>query len=256
MQLEWHNRCNTVYRSIGFDVVFVATLAVVQQKLKQAGTKDRAQHSQLFFKTGPGEYAAGDKFLGCTVPSVRKIVRAHWKECTLAQLETLLQSPWHECRLAALYMLIEHFKRADTVGQKRIYNLYVRNTKYINNWDLVDTSAPHIVGQYLIDKPRTVLYTFAKSRDLWKKRIAILATFTFIRRHDFTDALHISELLVNDSHDLIHKAVGWMLREIGNKDMAAEERFLRQQYTTMPRTMLRYAIEKFPTSKKDFYMGR
>lgn len=249
----------------------ITSLRNVQLQLRQAGTTDRAKHSQLFFKTGPGDYAEGDKFLGCTVPSVRQVVRANWQLLTIAQLEILLSSEWHECRQAALYMLIEQFKRASHVQsskvggltaltteqqriRKQIFDLYLRNTRSINNWDLVDTSAPQIVGEYLLDKPRTRLYTMAQSPDLWKKRIAILATLTFIRHNEYADTFKIAQLLLHDTHDLIHKAVGWMLREVGKKNMAAEEKFLLQHYKTMPRTMLRYAIEKFPNGKKKIFI--
>ncbi|HMR01285.1 MAG TPA: DNA alkylation repair protein [Candidatus Gracilibacteria bacterium] len=232
------------------------SLPKIKKDLQQLANPVRAKHSLRFFRTGKGEYGEGDKFLGITVPDQRKVAKKYFKELSLTEVEKLLQSGYHEHRLTALFMLVYKFERAEESEQKSIYDFYMRSTRYVNNWDLVDSSAHKIVGAWLKDKGREPLYVFAQSKDLWKKRIAMIATFAFIAEKDFEDALAIAEILVNDSHDLIHKAVGWTLREIGKKDQSAEEQFLKKYYRTMPRTMLRYAIERFDAKKKDFYMGR
>ncbi len=198
-----------------------------------------------FFKTGKGEYGEGDKFLGLTVPSQRLIAKKY-KEMELEHIEKVLSSPFHEYRLIALMILIYKFKKADEKDKKIIFDLYLKNTKYINNWDLVDLSAPNIVGNYLLDRDRNILYKLAKSDCLWEKRIAIISTYAFIRNSQFNETLEISKILLNDKHDLIHKAVGWMLREIGKRNVGAEKMFLKENYQQIPRTALRYAIEKFP----------
>jgi len=225
----------------------------VQTRLKKLGNPEHAAVSQRFFKTGPGEYGEGDIFIGIRVPVLRKLVN----ECTelpLNDIEILLQSPIHEERLLALLICVHKFKKGDNHQTKDIYNLYLRSTQYINNWDLVDSSAEHIVGAYLMDKRKGPLHRLAKSRDLWERRIAIMATFYFIRRHEFAQTLKISEMLIADRHDLIHKATGWMLREIGKRDLKIEESFLKAHYKNMPRTMLRYAIEKFPEDQRRRYL--
>lgn len=223
------------------------------QKLKNPG---KAQLLGRFFKCGQGEYGAGDKFLGITVPEQRKIVKKYYQIIEIGELDKLLKSKFHEVRLTALLILVEKFSKADEKTKNQIYKIYLKNAKRVNNWDLVDLSAPKIVGGYLLDKDRKILYHLAKSKNIWEKRIAVLATFSFIREKDFTDALKIAEILLNDKHDLIHKAVGWMLREVGNRDLKTEEKFLQKYYKTMPRTMLRYAIEKFPEKKRKKYLGR
>lgn len=226
----------------------------IQNKLRKLADKKKAKILQGFFKTGPGHYGEGDVFLGVTVPVLRKVA----KECGATPLPDavqLLRSAIHEERLFALMLLVHAYTNAHDSLKKKIYNLYLKNTRSINNWDLVDLSAPNIVGNYLMDKGREPLYALARSRGLWKKRIAILATFHFIKQNDFTDTLQISEILLNDDHDLIHKAVGWMLREVGKRDLKAEEKFLRQHYKKMPRTMLRYAIERFPEAKRQRYLN-
>ncbi|MFC1598057.1 DNA alkylation repair protein [Patescibacteria group bacterium] len=225
----------------------------LKKEMKALGDSERAKNALWFFKTGKGEYGEGDKFLGITVPLQRKVAKKY-RDLPLVEVEKLLQSPIHEHRLTALFILVDQFNKADEAGKARIYKLYLKNTKYINNWDLVDSSAHFIVGGYLLDRPRDVLYKMARSRDLWKKRIAVLATFMFIREDDFKDALRISEILLQDEHDLIHKAVGWMLREVGNRDQATEEKFLKKHHKKMPRTMLRYAIEKFDEKKRQAYL--
>jgi 3-methyladenine DNA glycosylase AlkD len=206
-----------------------------------------------FFKTGPGEYGDGDFFLGITVPALRNFAKLCHKT-TISETARLLRSRVHEERLLALLLLITVFSKGDQSVKMRIYALYLKNTRYINNWDLVDLSAPAIVGRYLSDKSRKPLYDLARSGDLWERRIAVLATFHFIKENDFSDTLNIAGILLPDRHDLIQKSVGWMLREIGKRDIEAEERFLRRHYKHMPRTMLRYAIERFPEKKRQAYL--
>jgi len=230
------------------------TAGEIQNKLRKLADKEKAKILQGFFKTGPGQYGEGDVFLGITVPVLRKMA----KECrgaSVADAIQLLKSAIHEERLLALFLLIHAYLNGDDFVKRKIYNLYLKKTRYINNWDLVDLSAPNIIGNYLEDKSRRPLYDLAKSRDLWKKRIAILATFHFIKQKDFSDTLKISKILIGDDHDLIHKAAGWMLREVGKRDLQAEEKFMRQHYKKMPRTMLRYAIERFPEAKRQKYLN-
>jgi 3-methyladenine DNA glycosylase AlkD len=212
-----------------------------------------AAHSQRFFKTGVGEYGHGDKFLGIRVPVLRKAVKL-FQKTSLTQIKTLLKSEYHEIRLFALLLLVHQFACSDEIKREKIYNLYLNNTKYINNWDLVDSSAPNILGTYLIDKDRSVLYTLVRSKRLWDRRIAIMSSFYFIKNEQYTDALKLSKILLNDKEDLIHKASGWMLREIGNRDNDVEELFLRLYYKQMPRTMLRYSIEKFSKERRQMYL--
>lgn len=227
----------------------------IQQKLCELADPEIAEHSQRFFKTGPGEYGEGDKFLGIRVPNIRKIAR-RFKQISLEETEKLLHSHFHEERLCALVILVNKFNKAGPKEKKNIFNLYLSNTKYINNWDLVDSSAQYIIGQYLLDKDRAILYSLAKSDNLWERRIAIMSTFYFIKNDDFDDTLVIAEHLLNDEHDLIHKAVGWMLREVGNRKIEVEERFLDKHIEDMPRTMVRYAIEKMPEDKRQSYLSR
>ena len=217
----------------------------IRKILRALADPEVAVHSQRYFKTGKGEYGEGDKFLGIRIPILRKQLK-QCKASTLTQTLSLLKSPYHEERLFALLLLVEKFKRADADEQATIYQAYLDNSKYINNWDLVDSSASQIVGVYLQNKDKQPLYQLAKSNNLWQRRIAVIATFQLIRNKQFDDALKIAGLLLNDKHDLIHKAVGWQLREIGKRDLAIEKAFLDQHCRQMPRTMLRYAIEKFP----------
>ncbi|MFH0773418.1 MAG: DNA alkylation repair protein [bacterium] len=215
---------------------------------------EKAKALQRFFKTGKGEYAEGDVFLGIMVPIQRKIAK-QFVSLALNDVTKLLQSPIHEYRLMALFILIEQYRKGGKTQKKVIYDLYIHNTKCVNNWDLIDLSAPHIVGDYLADKDITTLYIFAKSASLWKKRIAMLATFADIKRGKFDRALAIAKILVHDKHDLIQKAVGWMLREIGKRGGQKEEdEFLNKFGKTMPRTMFRYAIERFPEEKRRKYL--
>ena len=229
------------------------SIAGIREELLGLSNPLAAEHAMRFFKTGKGEYGEGDRFLGIRVPVLRKIARKY-RTLTPEEAIKLLQSPLHEQRLLALFILVERFNTSDEEGKEKIYHLYMANTRWINNWDLVDGSAPYIAGPYLFQKDKGPLYRLSLSANLWERRIAILSTFYFIRQNEFTDALHIARNLVNDREDLIHKAVGWMLREIGKRDPAAEIVFLDRHYTRMPRTMLRYAIEKFPAALRFQYM--
>src|SRR5688572_18355403 len=231
-----------------------AALASVRRDLRKVARRERAESNKWFFKTGPGEYGACDRFLGVTVPQLRAIAR-EYRDMPLKYVVTLLRSPWHEERLLALLIMVAQYARADKPTREALHQLYLRNTKSINNWDLVDSSAAQIVGAHLEPRDRRVLRTLAKSKSMWERRIAMIATYHYIRQRDFKDALTIAGLLRRDEHDLIHKAVGWMLREIGKRDRGAEERFLRKYARTMPRTMLRYAIEKFPQPLRRRYLS-
>jgi 3-methyladenine DNA glycosylase AlkD len=230
------------------------TAAAIRRRLHALAEPAVAAHSARFFKTGAGEYGAGDRFLGVRVPVLRKLAR-ECRDATAATAFGLLRSAWHEERLLALLMLVRLFERADEAPRARIYTGYVRAiARHVNNWDLVDTSAPAIVGGYLAEHSRRPLYRLARSRNLWERRVAIMATLTFIRQRSFDDTLALAELLLDDDHDLIHKATGWMLREVGNRDTAILERFLDRRCARMPRTMLRYAIEKLPPRRRRIYL--
>lgn len=229
------------------------TARAVRNTLRSLADPAIAVHARRFFKTGKGEYGEGDRFLGIRVPVLRRIV----KDCRgLALPETLplLHSAFHEERLFALLLLVDRFRRGDAAERAAIYRLYLAHTGCVNNWDLVDSSAPYIVGAYLEDRDRRVLYRLARSASLWERRIAIIATLHLIRGNRYDDTLKIAALLLQDGHDLIHKAVGWMLREVGKRDLSAEKTFLNKHYTVMPRTMLRYAIEKFPPKDRNMYL--
>jgi len=231
-----------------------AALSSVRRDIRKAARPERAKSHSWFFKTGPGEYGAGDRFLGVTVPQLRALAR-EYRDMPLKYVVRLLQSPWHEERLLALLILVGQYARADTRTRQAIHQTYLRNTGSINNWDLVDSSAAQIVGAHLKRGDRRVLRRLARSKSVWERRIAMIATYHYIRQKDFKDALAIAALLRRDEHDLIHKAVGWMLREIGKRDRSAEERFLLTHARTMPRTMLRYAIEKFPQPLRRRYLS-
>lgn len=223
----------------------------IKNDLQKHATLERANNLSRFFKTKPGEYGEGDKFLGIKVPDQRFVAKKYYKEISFEDLQQLLNSDIHEYRLTALIMLVYKYKN----NKKEVYDFYLKNFKNINNWDLVDLTAPNIIGDYLLDKDRKILYTFANSTHLWTKRIAILSTFTFIKNKDYKDSINIAEILLNDKHDLIHKAVGWMLRELGKRDEKLLEQFLNKNYKKMPRTMLRYSIEKFPEEKRKYYLA-
>jgi 3-methyladenine DNA glycosylase AlkD len=225
----------------------------IRKQLHALASPETATALQRFFKTGPGHYGAGDVFLGIKVPPMRALARQH-RDAGLETIATLLDSRYHEERFFALLLLMQHYQQGTVADQAAAYRLYLGNTHRINNWDLVDVSAPHIVGRHLQDRPRNILHKLARSTSLWEKRIAIIATLHFIRLNDFDDTLHIAETLLQDEHDLMHKAVGWMLREVGKRDLAAEEGFLIQHYRDMPRTMLRYAIERFSEPKRKNYL--
>jgi 3-methyladenine DNA glycosylase AlkD len=214
----------------------------------------RAKSSQWFFKTGPGQYGEGDRFLGFTVPVLRTLV-SEYAALPLRATASLLKSPWHEERLLALLILVRQYERGDAAARDAIYQCYIDNRSRINNWDLVDCSAPQIVGAHLQQGSRSFLRELARSRSLWDRRIAILATFQYIKANDFADALAIARMLLADREDLIHKAVGWMLREIGKRDRKVLERFLREHVSRMPRTALRYSIERFPDDLRRRYLA-
>jgi 3-methyladenine DNA glycosylase AlkD len=222
-------------------------------KLKSLADPQIANQSQRYFKTAPGEYAEGDIFLGIRAPKLRQLAK-EYKTIKITQAEELLQSEFHEQRTLALLILCLIFTKAEETDRKKIYNLYLNNTKLINNWDLVDCSAEHIVGKFLFSKDKSPLYKLSSSKDLWERRISIISTFYFIKNKEFADTLKIAEGLLKDKEDLIHKAVGWMLREVGKRDLEVEKNFLAQYYKNMPRTMLRYAIEKFPEDIRQQYL--
>ncbi len=223
--------------------------------LRSLADEERARHALRYFKAEPGGYGHGDKFLGIRAPIIRQAA----KKYASASVDTaikLLKSEYHEIRLFALLLLASRFEKSDAAGQEEIYRIYLEHTRYINNWDLTDSSAPYIVGGFLHDKDRSILHKLARSKSLWERRIAVMATFWFIRDGDYDDALRIAERLLNDREDLIHKAVGWMLREIGKRDHAAEVAFLKTYSRNMPRTMLRYAIERFSQRERLKYLSK
>jgi 3-methyladenine DNA glycosylase AlkD len=225
----------------------------ITKRLKEMGSPEQAAVSQRFFKTGPGEYGQGDIFFGIKVPVLRKLAKK-FPDLPLKDVNKTLRSKYHEQRLLALFIMVDQFSRGDQKKKKSIYGLYLKNSGFINNWDLVDASAHRIVGPYLMDRSRAPLYELAQSEILWERRIAMMSTFHYIKNDDFTDALKIAAMLLGDTEDLIHKAVGWMLREIGKRRLPSEEIFLKKYYQQMPRTMLRYAIEKFPEPKRKRYL--
>lgn len=222
-------------------------------KVKTLGSPKVAKTMQWFFKTGKGEYGEGDLFAGIKVPVQRKLAK-EFKDLSLNDTKDLLGSPIHEERLISLFILVNKYEKGDYIEKEKIFSFYLKNRKGVNNWDLVDLSAPKIVGKHLLDKDKSILIKLASSKNLWERRISILSTYEFIKNGKFDTALKISRILLKDNHDLIHKAVGWMLREIGKKNIAVEENFLKTHYKKMPRTMLRYAIEKFPEAKRKKYL--
>ena len=225
-----------------------------REEIRALANKEIAQHSLRFFKTDKGEYGHGDLFLGVRAPKIRLIAKKHI-DISITDMKTLIQSKYHEERFLGLIILVNKYaKTKDKKNRNQLYKIYVSSFKYINNWNLVDVTCPHVTGKHLIDKDRTILYKWAKSGDLWTKRIAMISTFYFIRKNDLDDTFKIADMLLQDEHDLIHKAVGWMLREAGKRDIKKEETFLKKHYKTMPRTMLRYSIEKFPETKRQKYL--
>lgn len=226
--------------------------AEIRRRLRTHADASRVPVLRSFFKTGPGQYGEGDEFIGVTVPALRKTCR-ECRGASVAEIQVLLDSPIHEERLIGLLLLVDAFNRGNSAERRNIYQFYLANTARINNWDLVDASAPAIVGGWLHDRGRAPLRTLAKSASLWERRIAIVATAYFIRREEFDDTLAIARLLLRDSHDLIHKAVGWMLREVGKRDAAVARRFLDAHASEMPATMLRYAIERLSPAEREAY---
>ncbi len=233
------------------------TLSTLKQDLNKLKNSERAKQCMRYFKTAKGEYGEGDIFIGLTSSEQKEIAKKYLDLC-FGDIQKLLDSEIHEERQISLIILRKNFEKTrDEKKRKNIFSLYLKNAHKgnINNWDLVDCSTPTIIGGFLIDKDREILYKLAKSKNLWEKRISVLATFAFIRENDFKDSLKIAEILLNDKHDLIHKAVGWMLREIGKRNQDKEEKFLKKHYKKMPRTMLRYAIERFDEKKRKDYLN-
>jgi 3-methyladenine DNA glycosylase AlkD len=225
----------------------------IQKNLRSLADRQTALQLQRFFKTKKGEYGQGDQFLGIRVPKLRSYLN-DCKDISIFEISTLLKSSFHEERMFSLLLLVNRFLKGDDKEKKSVYETYLKHTQYINSWDLVDCSSHHIVGAYLMMRDKHPIYNLAVSDVLWERRIAMVSTFYFIKHHEFEDALTIAKTLKTDTEDLIHKAAGWMLREIGKRNLLAEEKFLKTHYKTMPRTMLRYAIEKFEEKKRQAYL--
>jgi 3-methyladenine DNA glycosylase AlkD len=246
----------------------MSKLLELQKELKKIADPVRAKNLQWYFKTGKGEYGEGDIFIGITVPKLREMVKKY-SNLNIEQLQELIKSKIHEERLLALLILVNKY---ETTNHKKIcFHFYIKNLQHINNWDLIDLSAPEIIGTHLLNNdqiriklgnknflasPEQVLEELAKSESVWEKRISIISTFMFIKNNKFDYSLKIAQILLADKHDLIHKAVGWMLREIGKRDLQTEVKFLDKHYEKMPRTMLRYAIEKFPEKQRTMYLKK
>lgn len=228
-------------------------LKELQEKIRLLADPEVAKTMQWFFKTRKGEYGEGDIFVGLKVPNQRKLAR-EFIDLSLSELKILLHSPVHEERLISLFILVDKYEKGDEKEKEDIFSFYLKSREGINNWDLVDLSAPKIIGKHLLKKNKSLLFKFALSKNIWERRIAILSTFEFIRNGDYDTTIKIAKMLSSDNHDLIHKSVGWMLREIGKRDLQIEEKFLKIHYKKMPRTMLRYAIEKFPETKRKKYL--
>jgi len=229
------------------------TAEEISKTLRRLADPQIAQHSQRFFKTGPGQYGEGDRFLGIRVPVLRCQAKK-FRGAPISEVHRLLKSVYHEERLCALLLLVQKFSGGNPACRKAVYDLYLENTRYINNWDLVDLSAYLIAGPYLMDKDRQPLYALARKESLWERRIAIISTFHFIKHNQFADTLAVAGMFLTDREDLMHKATGWMLREVGKRNLPVEKEFLRNNYKRMPRTMLRYAIEKFPEEERRRYL--
>lgn len=230
------------------------TLASLRRDLKKLKDPQKAKNMLRFFKTGKGQYGEGDIFLGINVPAQRIIAKKYTK-LNLLDLQKLLLSKIHEERLISLFILVDRYKKGNVLEKEKIVKFYFKNTKNINNWDLVDSSAPYILGDYFFQKNKDSIYRLAKSKNLWEKRIAVVTTFGFIRKGSFEDVFKIYEILLKDKHDLIQKAVGWMLREIGKRNLNILFEFLNKNYKAMSRTTLRYAIEKLTDAKRKYYMS-
>lgn len=222
--------------------------------LKKLGSPQKAKASARFFKTGKGQYGEGDVFLGVTVPEQRGVANKY-KNLDISEIQKLLEDKVHECRLAGLFILGFQYDHGDERMKKKIVKFYLKNTKKVNNWDLVDSSAPYILGDYLFNKDKKILYKLARSKNLWERRIAIISTLGFIKKGHYEDTLKISEILISDKHDLIHKAVGWALREVGKKSKVTLEKFLKKYVRVMPRTTLRYSIERFSPKERKKYLS-
>ena len=228
----------------------------LKKELNNLANKEKAKQCLRFFKTGKGEYGEGDRFLGISGPDQRNLAKKY-RDISFTDLQKIIASPFHEYRQTSFLILVYKYQFTKEEKQKKkIYDFYIRNHKYANNWDIVDISTPHVVGNYLYEysSQKDILYKYAKSKNMWERRIAILATFSFIRNNSYTDTLRIATMLLNDKQDLIHKAVGWMLREVGKRDLKIEEKFLKKYYRMMPRTTLRYAIERFEEAKRKKYL--
>jgi 3-methyladenine DNA glycosylase AlkD len=224
-------------------------LTSLKKDLAAVADPERARNLAWFFKTAKGQYGEGDRFIGITVPVLRRIAH-RYRHLPLGEIGKLLSSRIHEHRLIALEILVAQYESGEADSKQSIFDFYLRNTQQVNNWDLVDASAPYIIGEHLRSRPRENLYALARSRNLWERRIAIVATMPFIRTGDLDDTFTIATVLLKDKHDLIHKAVGWMLREAGKRSSADLLKFLKQNYAAMPRTALRYAIERFPEAQR------
>jgi 3-methyladenine DNA glycosylase AlkD len=228
----------------------------ISSELRRLRNKDKAKILQKFFKTGKGQYGEGDLFLGVTVPQQRIIVKKFWGKATMKEVKKLLLSKFHEERLTALLILIKKYENSEEKIKKEIANFYLKNTKRINSWDLVDLTAPKILGNYLLNKKRKILFKLVKSKNLWERRISIVSTLAFIRENQFKDTIKISEILLDDKQDLIQKAIGWMLREVGKRNIEILESFLENNYKKMSRTALRYSIERMPEAKRKYYLHK
>jgi DNA alkylation repair enzyme len=227
----------------------------ITQELQSLSNAEKREIFPKFFKAGKGQYGEGDRFLGVTVPNIRTIAKRH-KEISLEEIRELLESEWHEVRLCALIIMVETSKKKDETLRQKLFDLYLSQTDHINNWDLVDLSCHHIVGEYLLDKSRDILYQLAQNRLLWDNRIAIVSTYAFIRKGQLEDTYALSELMMHHPHDLMHKAIGWMLREAGKRDSDRLYDYIMSHRADMPRTMLRYAIEKFSPIERSILMKR
>jgi 3-methyladenine DNA glycosylase AlkD len=228
----------------------------LEMTMLQLANPDKAKILQRFFKTGKGEYGEGDKFLGIVVPEIRKIVK-QFSALSITEIVKAIRNPYHEIRLTGLLILVYQFKHGDVNVRKSIYEIYLQNRKFINNWDLVDLTAPNIVGEYLLDQDKIILDHLAKSKNLWDRRISILSTYSFIKKGSSREIFQIADILLSDDQDLIQKAVGWMLRETGKRiSVNIECEYLDSRYQKMPRTMLRYAIERFPDKLREHYLSK